>query len=432
MNKIVNKNQLQESELRFKTLFESSSDAIMTLEPPSWRFTSGNPACIKMFKAKNEADFISHGPGDLSPERQPDGGLSSKKAKEMIEMAMKNGSNFFEWTHKRLNGEDFSATVLLTRVEFSEKIFLQATVRDISEQKKNDEKLKELLDRYIAVTNSAKDAIVTADNLGKIVDWNKAATRLFGFSEKEAVGESLSLIIPSEYRVDHSEGISRVNAGGERHVIGKTVNLEGLRKDGSKFPLELSLSEWDVDNKHYFTGIIRDISERKKSEDTLKENEKKYRTLIDSVPLCIKLFDSQGRILSVNKHGCEEHKLTNKCDEDIRNWNFLDCVEEKYRSLVTEKLQMALQGKSSEFDMEHVPGTTTGHWCHSSLTPIKDNDGKITQVLFVSEDITAKKESEIITRKNLENLEKFKDLTIGRELKMVELKKQIEELKKKK
>lgn len=124
---------------RYKILYETSADAIMTLEPPEWRFTSGNPATIKMFNTQDEKEFISLGPGDLSPERQPDGQLSVDKSKQMIEKAMKEGSIFFEWIHKRYNGDDFPATVLLTKIKPDGEELLQATVRDISVQKKAEE-----------------------------------------------------------------------------------------------------------------------------------------------------------------------------------------------------------------------------------------------------------------------------------------------------
>jgi PAS domain S-box-containing protein len=128
----------RESQIRYRNLYESSPDAIMILEPPSWSFTSGNPATVQMFMARDEAEFISKEPWALSPERQPDGRGSGEKAKEMIETAMRDGSHFFEWTHRRLNGEDFPATVLLSKVELAGKVFLQATVRDITEQKRAD------------------------------------------------------------------------------------------------------------------------------------------------------------------------------------------------------------------------------------------------------------------------------------------------------
>jgi len=135
--------KLKESQEKYKNLFESSQDAIMILAPHSWKFTSGNPATIKMFRAKDEKEFITKSPMDVSPKYQPDNKLSSVKAKAMIEKAMKQGSNFFEWTHKRLNGEVFPATVLLTKVEIKGQELLQATVRDIINQKKSETALKE-------------------------------------------------------------------------------------------------------------------------------------------------------------------------------------------------------------------------------------------------------------------------------------------------
>jgi PAS domain S-box-containing protein len=126
---------LQESEEKFRRLFDSAHDALMTLEPPFWRFTDGNPATLAMFRAKSVADFISHGPGDLSPEKQPGGRASGEAALERIETAMREGSAFFEWTHKRLDGQEFPATVLLTRMQHGGNSFLQATVRDISKQR---------------------------------------------------------------------------------------------------------------------------------------------------------------------------------------------------------------------------------------------------------------------------------------------------------
>jgi PAS domain S-box-containing protein len=141
----MNESEIDEIEKgKYWTIFMSSRDAIMTLEPPSWRFTSGNPATIRMFGAKNEAEFLSYEPWRLSPEKQPDGRLSSEKAKEMIEKAIQEGTNFFEWKHKKVNGEEFFAEVLLSKMATGQTPYLQATVRDISERKKTEQSLEQL------------------------------------------------------------------------------------------------------------------------------------------------------------------------------------------------------------------------------------------------------------------------------------------------
>jgi len=128
----------RESEQKYRSLFESSHDAIMMLEPPDWRFTDGNPAALAMFRTKSAADFTSYGPCDLSPEKQPDGRASGDVAQEMIGTAMREGSALFDWTHKRIDGQDFPCTVLLTRMERGGRQSLQATVRDLSEQRQTE------------------------------------------------------------------------------------------------------------------------------------------------------------------------------------------------------------------------------------------------------------------------------------------------------
>jgi two-component system, cell cycle sensor histidine kinase and response regulator CckA len=127
---------LRASEERHRVLFEKSHDALMTLAPPNWHFTSGNKTTLGMFGARHEADFLSHAPEEYSPERQQDGEASLHKAARMIEVALRDGSHFYEWTHQRLSGQEFPSTVLLTRIEIDGHPLLQATVRDETEVKR--------------------------------------------------------------------------------------------------------------------------------------------------------------------------------------------------------------------------------------------------------------------------------------------------------
>lgn len=159
-----------ESEKQYRTLFESSYDAIMTIEPPLWRFTSGNRATLSLFKAKDEDEFTSNEPWKLSPEKQPDGEDSSVKARLMIDTAMQNGSHSFEWKHKRLNGEEFLASVLLTRMEIKGKQFLQATVRDITEIKRAEEALLKKMDELQRFHNLTVDRELMMVKLKKEVN----------------------------------------------------------------------------------------------------------------------------------------------------------------------------------------------------------------------------------------------------------------------
>jgi PAS domain S-box-containing protein len=153
--------------------------------------------------------------------------------------------------------------------------------------------LRESEAKFRSVMESAIDAIISGDVDGKIRTWNRAATALFGHSAEDAVGQPIELIIPHRYRERHREGMDRVSGGGESRVIGKTVELEALRKDGTEFPIELSLATWMLDEERYYTGIIRDISERKQAEQ-------KFRSVTESAIDAIISADHTGKIVSWN------------------------------------------------------------------------------------------------------------------------------------
>jgi PAS domain S-box-containing protein len=135
--------KLLESEKRYRLLFESSRDALMTLAPPSWKFTSANRSTLQMFGAVSDAEFTGLSPWDISPQWQPGRLSSSEKARQMIAIALREGSNFFEWTHKRGDGSAFPTEVLLSRLDLNGQTYLQATVRDITERKRLEKEILE-------------------------------------------------------------------------------------------------------------------------------------------------------------------------------------------------------------------------------------------------------------------------------------------------
>lgn len=140
--------ELRASEKRYRTLYADSRDAIMILTPDR-QFIAGNPATIKMFGCRDEQDFTSRTATSLSPEYQSDGKTSLDKAEEMMGLALQKGSHFFEWTHRRVDGTAFPATVLLSRIEDEGQPLLQATVRDITARKRAEEAQQVLSSRLL-------------------------------------------------------------------------------------------------------------------------------------------------------------------------------------------------------------------------------------------------------------------------------------------
>ncbi len=135
-------------------------------------------------------------------------------------------------------------------------------------------------ERFRSVAQSASDAIISIDSHGNIVFWNQRAVTMFGLSPDDAIGKPITSIIPERYREAHKKGIGRVISTGESNIIGKTVELVGLRKDGSEFPLELSLSKWKTKEGIFFSGIVRDITDRKNAEDELKKHRSRLEELV--------------------------------------------------------------------------------------------------------------------------------------------------------
>jgi PAS domain S-box-containing protein len=120
--------------------------------------------------------------------------------------------------------------------------------------------------RFRSVVQSAADAIILADDNGKIIFWNEGAERLFGYSEEEILERPLEVLMPVHYRERHRRGFERFRATGKSQLIGSTVEFDGLRQDGTEFPLELSLASCTNSEGTFFTGILRDITERRRSE----------------------------------------------------------------------------------------------------------------------------------------------------------------------
>ncbi len=135
--------ELARTQEKFKVLYESSADAVMILEPPTWKFTSGNPATLKLFGVTDESEFIALSPLDMAPEKQADGQSSKDKMMAMLTEAMKEGRSFFQWTSRKRTGEEFPTTVLISRVTEGDKTYAQAVVRDLSEIEKAKQSLEE-------------------------------------------------------------------------------------------------------------------------------------------------------------------------------------------------------------------------------------------------------------------------------------------------
>lgn len=154
--------------------------------------------------------------------------------------------------------------------------------------------------RFRSLVEAATDSIVLADHTGHILSWNRAAAQLFGYTDEEVRGKSLSILMPSRHRAAHERGLARVRDTGQSRLIGRLVELEGLRKDGSEFPLELSLAMWKSDETVFYSGILRDITQRRRAEEILDRLRHLHEVILTQAGEGIYGLDRDGITTFVN------------------------------------------------------------------------------------------------------------------------------------
>ena len=155
------RDQIRASEASYRDLSESARDAMMVFELPSGTFISANSSALRIFGAAGAREFFSHKPWEYSPERQPDGRLSTEKAREMIETALREGSHLFEWVHARWDGTQFPSDVLFTSVIRGNASLIYSTVRDTTERKNADERIARMA-HYDGLTGLANRSVFIA------------------------------------------------------------------------------------------------------------------------------------------------------------------------------------------------------------------------------------------------------------------------------
>lgn len=144
--------------------------------------------------------------------------------------------------------------------------------KSINSRQEAEQSLIESEGKLRNLTERARDGLVTINLFNRIIEWNKAAEDMFGWKANEAIGQNLNIIIPEKYREGHRRGMERYAITGQSTVIHQTVIMEGLRRDGSTFPLELNVSSWKYSNEWYFSAFLRDITSRVKAETSLEES----------------------------------------------------------------------------------------------------------------------------------------------------------------
>ncbi|MBZ0154862.1 MAG: PAS domain S-box protein [Alphaproteobacteria bacterium] len=177
----------------------------------------------------------------------------------------------------------------------------QGTARDITGSIIAEKELQESEEKFVSLVQTASDAIICIDTRSTITFWNRSAESIFGYTAQEAIGSDLSIIIPERFRQAHRLGMDRFSATETSKVNGKTIELTGLRKSGEEFPLELSIAVWTTRTGSFVTGIIRDITERKKMEAQILRSMEDWEDTFDTITDMITIHDKDFNIIRANK-----------------------------------------------------------------------------------------------------------------------------------
>ncbi len=327
---------LRESEETFRRLFNESADPVLLLDDAG--FSDCNQSAVSILGYASRQDIMLKKPWDISPEKQPDGRLSDEKAEAMIEKALQQGFNRFEWMHIKSDGTEFPVEVMLTPIILKGKQLLYAVLRDITERKKAEEKIRESNERYEFVNKATQDTIWEWDYITNEGHWGEGIIKTFGYSEKEMkYSENWrdKYVHPS----DKKEISRRLHACIESGIETWQDEYRFRCADGTyKYVYARGFILYDELSRPYrMIGAMTDVTEKKKLERELADQQIKQHKLITET-----IIQTQEK--ERNELGRELHDNINQILATVKM--YLGMVKAK------ENISSDLVGQSYEYVTE--------------------------------------------------------------------------------
>jgi PAS domain S-box-containing protein len=285
------------------------------------------------------------------------------------------------------------------------------TVNDITERKIAENALQQSEERFRTVASSAVDAIIITDLDGNIVFCNDSLQRIFGYNENDIFGQSVNMLMPGRYKDEFKRNQVQFKLTGRHMLSGKLFESYGRRKDGSEFPIEISITAWEVGGDRFTTSIIRDITERKLVEYELKSSEEKFRQMTENIQEVFWIIDPKmSQLLYISPAyqkvwGCSRESLF----DNPRSW--IESIHPEDRKQVIDTIfrtphEVQSNGKNGiEYRIKRPDGSI--RWIWGKAIPLKNDKNRIQRIAGIAIDITRRKKAE----KNYKNL--FENVSVG-------------------
>jgi two-component system sensor kinase FixL len=260
--------ELADAVERLGSVVNNVVDGIITIDQRA-TITSFNPAAERIF-GYAAAEAIGHNVKMLMPE--PYHGEHDRYVADYLRTGQAKIIGIGrEVVGRRKDGSTFPMDLAVSAFRLSEERFFTGIVRDITERKLAETELREAEEQMRSVVNHVIDGIITIDESGLVQSFNPAAERVFGYAAAEVIGHNVKMLMPEPYHSEHDRYVASYLNTGQAKIIGIGREVVGRRKDGSTFPMDLAVSGFRLGDHRYFTGIVRDITERKRAEAELRD-----------------------------------------------------------------------------------------------------------------------------------------------------------------
>jgi PAS domain S-box-containing protein len=272
-------NAIRNSEKDYKGLFENAHDAIIISRPEDSIILDVNQRACEVY-GYTKAELIGMSLENITKESQP--GMYS-----FLEMNAGKDTKF-ETIHIKRDGSEMLLEVNAAQVDYKGQTAIISINRDVTERKVYEQTLRESDARKSAILDSSIDAIITFSSKAKIIEWNGAAEIIFGYTKYEIVDKNIeSILLPKTATNGYRHNLEILFNTEESPVLEKLYETSLLRKNNVEFPAEISIAKIELDDGLIYTATIRDITERKKAIEALREREKQYKNLAQNAPIAV-------------------------------------------------------------------------------------------------------------------------------------------------